>query len=223
MSVALSAPWLDFDLGSEMQVLSFAPHRPGAVTARRILWREVRNADLPEDLDARDWLAGELAARAAADAVCFLTSRDIGAHVLRAAESGTARATAVATVGLSNAERVGTRLDRTGQSWGTINVAVRVDGGLAPEALLEAMTIAAEARTAAVIEVGLDLPTGRATGTGTDCLAIAAPRGGAKYAGLHTATGEVVGRACYDAVLAGALDWMASVAVRGGRTAPKRS
>lgn len=208
MSVRLHLPWLDFDLGAEMEVLSFAPHRPGTVTARRILWRQVRNADLPETLDAREWLARELAARDASDAVCFLTSRHIAAHVVREAVAGTSRATAVATVGLSNAERVGTRLARAGQAWGTINIAVRVNDGLNSDARLEAMTIAAQARTAALLEVGLRLPTGLATGTGTDCLAIAAPEGAVHYAGLHTGIGEVIGRACYEAVLAGARDWM---------------
>ena len=208
MSVRHAAPWLEFDLGGEMQVLSHAPHRPGLVTARRILWREVRNADLPPELDARDWLAGELAGRAAADAVCFLTSRTIATHVIRKAEAGTARTTAVATVGLSNAERVGSRLDRSGQDWGTINIAVRLSCGLTPEALIEALTIVAQARTAAVMDAGPDLPTGRATGTGTDCIAVAAPRGPAEYAGLHTETGEALGAATYAAVLTGTRDWI---------------
>ncbi|MBY6156556.1 adenosylcobinamide amidohydrolase [Pseudooceanicola nitratireducens] len=208
MTVVHSAPWLDFDLGAEMQVLSHAPHRPGFVTARRILWREVRNADLPPRLDARDWLAQQLAGRDATDAVCFLTSRSIASHVQRDAQVGTTRAVAVATVGLSNAERVGTRLDRSAQSWGTINIAVRLNRGLTPDAMIEALTIIAQARTAAVIDAGVDLPTGRATGTGTDCIAMAAPRGPADYTGLHTDIGEAIGHATYAAVLAGARDWI---------------
>ncbi|NVK59782.1 MAG: adenosylcobinamide amidohydrolase, partial [Rhodobacteraceae bacterium] len=59
----LSSPWLDFDLGAEMPVLSFAPHRGGFARARRILWREVRNEDLAEDFDALRWLGTELAGR----------------------------------------------------------------------------------------------------------------------------------------------------------------
>lgn len=208
MSVTLTPPWLDFDLGGEMQVLSWAINRPGQVSARRILWREVQNADLPRDLDVQDWLAGELAGRDAPDAVCFLTSRHLTSHVVREAVVGTTRATAVATVGLSNAERVGLRQDRYGAGWGTINVAVRIDRGLNNAALIEAMSIATQARTAAVTEAGPDLPGGRATGTGTDCIAVAAPQGTEGYAGLHTEIGEAIGRAVYDAVLAGTEDWM---------------
>ncbi|MDM8167037.1 adenosylcobinamide amidohydrolase [Roseovarius sp.] len=215
-AVTVDRPWLEFDLGREMQVLSWAVHRPGLVRARRILWREVRNADLPEELDVETWLQGELAARGAPDAVTFLTSRDIR-HVTRAAATiGEIEAQAVATVGLSNAERVGHRIDYTGRDWGTINVALRLNQGLTETALFEAMSIAVEARTAAVIEADMTLGTGPATGTGTDCVAVAAPPGAHRYAGLHTGIGEAVGRAVYDAVLEGACHWLATA---GGKTA----
>ncbi|RII37895.1 adenosylcobinamide amidohydrolase [Pseudooceanicola sediminis] len=204
MTVHLSRPWLDFDLGEEMTVLPWAPHRPGFVTASRILWREVRNADLPPDLDATAWLAAMLRERQATDAVCFLTSRDLGPFVHRCATVEDVQVEVVATVGLSNAERIGARVDRTGQTWGTINIAVRVLPGLTRPALIEAMTIAAQARTAAVIDTGPILATGQSTGTGTDCIAVASPEGYTHYAGLHTATGEAIGRAVYEAVTAGA-------------------
>jgi adenosylcobinamide amidohydrolase len=210
VTLTCTPPWLEFDLGEEMQVLSFAPHRPGAVTARHILWREVRNADLPPDLDACDWLAGELSARQASGAVAFLTSRTITKYVTRSAQVGEVRADAVVTIGLSNAERIGTRLDRRGHDWGTINIALRLSAGLTPVALIEAMSIVAQARTAAVMDAGHDLPTGRATGTGTDCIAVAAPQGAERFVGLHTAAGEAIGRATYEAVLDGARDWMAT-------------
>jgi adenosylcobinamide amidohydrolase len=210
VTLTCTPPWLEFDLGEEMQVLSFAPHRPGAVTARHILWREVRNADLPPDLDACDWLAGELSARQASGAVAFLTSRTITKYVTRSAQVGEVRADAVVTIGLSNAERIGTRLDRRGHDWGTINIALRLSAGLTPVALIEAMSIVAQARTAAVMDAGHDLPTGRATGTGTDCIAVAAPQGAERFVGLHTEAGEAIGRATYEAVLDGARDWMAT-------------
>ncbi|WP_296766544.1 adenosylcobinamide amidohydrolase [Sediminimonas sp.] len=221
--LTLERPWLCLDLGTPMRVLSWAVNRPGMVTARRIAWREVRNADLPEELDAVAWLQGELAARGAGDAVAFLTSRDVRAYVDRSVRMGAVEARAVATVGLSNAERVGTRMDRAGHDWGTINIAVVIEpagGGLSEAALVEALSIATQARTAAVIAAGPDLPTGRATGTGTDCIAVAAPSGLMNYAGLHTDTGEAVGRAVYDAVLAGTQDWMTHVRRHDGAAAP---
>ncbi|WP_306151991.1 adenosylcobinamide amidohydrolase [Roseovarius sp. MMSF_3281] len=209
-AVMLDRPWLEFDLGREMQVLSWAVHRPGLVKARRILWREVRNADLPPDLDVEAWLERQLAQRGAEDAVTFLTSRDIRQVTQATVASGATEAQAVATVGLSNAERVGHRLDRSGQDWGTINVALRLNRSLTQPALLEAMSVAVQARTAAVMDVDMPLAPGRATGTGTDCVAIAAFEGGVKYAGLHTEIGEATGRAVYTAVFEGARQWMAT-------------
>jgi adenosylcobinamide amidohydrolase len=90
-------------------------------------------------------------------------------------------------------------------------VALRLDLPLSPAALLEAMSIAVQARTVAVLEVGHVLPSGLATGTGTDCVAVAAPAGDTPYAGLHTPVGEATGRAVHTAVLEGAREWMATV------------
>ncbi|MGH1356131.1 MAG: adenosylcobinamide amidohydrolase [Thalassovita sp.] len=215
MSVTLDRPWISFDLGAEMRVLSWAINRPGLVRARQILWREVRNADLPPDLDVHDWLHGVLQDRNALDAVCFLTSRDVRAMTQASVTVGAVTADAVATVGLSNAERIGTRFERDPAAWGTINVAVRLNVGLTETALIEAISIATQARTTAVIEVGLDLPTGIATGTGTDCIAIAAPDGDTQYAGLHTDVGVALGRAVYQAIQEGARDWMVKPGAKG--------
>lgn len=206
--VTLDRPWLDFDLGAPQNVLSWAPHRPGFVTATRILWREVHNSDLPPDLDVTDWFATDLAARGADDAVAFLTSRDVSRFTQCIATVDDITAHAVATTGLSNAERVGARVDYSGRDWGTINVAVQLSAGLSQTALIEALSIAVQARTTAVIDAGWPLPNGPATGTGTDCLAVAAPDGAACYAGLHTALGEAIGRAVHTAVLQGAQAWI---------------
>ena len=211
MRVTLDRPWLEMDLGRQVRVLSWSLTRPGFVTARRILWREVRNADLPEDLDVLGWFHGELAARGAGDAVAMLTSRHLEAFETAQATVEGVTAFCLATVGLSNAERIGTRLDRSGKDWGTINVALHLDLPLSEAALLELMSIATQARTAAVMEAGLDLPTGRATGTGTDCIAVAAPAGDTPFAGLHTPQGEAAGRAVHTAVRCGAQVWMETV------------
>lgn len=205
--LVLAKPWLSFDLGQPMDVLSWSINLPGFVQTSQILWREVSNADLPQGMDVRLWLADELKRRQSEDAVVLLTSRAIERFETRTARAGAVEARAVATVGLSNGERVGTRVDYGGRDWGTINVAVRVGAGLSQTGLLEAMSIAVQARTAAVMDARFELPTGIATGTGTDCVAVAAPAGATDFAGLHTDIGEAVGRAVYDAVAAGAAAW----------------
>lgn len=218
MRITQAGAWLIADLGRRRQVLSFAPHRAGLVEADTILWREVRNSDLGPDFDAGLWLGGQLAASgiaAGGDCVAMMTSRRIDRY--REARMGPVHA--VATVGLGNAERIGHRrahdaaslaaAARDGtRSYGTINIALAIDEGLSPTAMIEALTIAAEARTAAVIGAGLRLPSGLATGTGTDCIALAADRGETHYAGLHTALGEAIGHAVHDCVLEGARSWI---------------
>jgi adenosylcobinamide amidohydrolase len=111
-------------------------------------------------------------------------------------------------VGLSNAERVGHRRLVESAEYGTINLLAVADAPLSDAALVELLSIATQARTAAVMEHGPDLPSGRATGTGTDCIVVAAPPGAERYAGLHTEVGEAVGAAVYAAVASGVRDWM---------------
>ncbi len=224
MSLHLDPPWLAYDLGAPHQVLSWAPYRPGFQTARRILWRQVRNADLPADLDVPRWLAQQLGTQ---EVVCMLTSRDLRAHsTARACVEGIT-VEAVATVGLSNSEQVGHRVDRSGRDWdrevaparfGTINLAVKLGAAMSQTGLLEALSIATQARTAAILTARHPLPdgSGHATGTGTDCIAIAAPPGAQDYAGLHTPLGEALGRAVYTATLAGARDWQATIGPASG-------
>ncbi|MFN3723416.1 MAG: adenosylcobinamide amidohydrolase [Paracoccaceae bacterium] len=214
IAVTLNRPWLVADLGVPRRVLSFAPYRSGFVTARHVVWREVRDADLTVDLDVADWFSRDLARQGHAAAVGLLTSRDVGRFVRTQAEVEGQRVACLATVGLGNAEAVGSRRAVNGVGWstdyGTINLLVQIAAGLTEAAQIEALTIVAQARTAAVMACGLRLPDGRqATGTGTDCIAIAADPGPITFAGLHTAVGEAVGRAVHDAVATGAADWVA--------------
>ena len=54
------------------------------------------------------------------------------------------------------------------------------------------------------------------TGTGTDCIVVACPCDGTPvaWAGLHTALGEAIGAAVYEAVRAGAEQWQREFAGR---------
>ena len=209
IEVVLSHPWLEARFDRPLRALSWAPHNPGFVATDRVLWREVRNADLTEGFDALAWLSEEMAARGQAQSVAMLTSRNVRQYRLETACLGRVQASCAATVGLTNAERVGQRLAPAATTWGTINLTVAVSEGLTDTARIEALSIATQARTAAILNFGPDLPTGKATGTGTDCIVVAAPEGDTAYAGLHTEIGEVIGRAVYDAVAAGTRDWMA--------------
>ena len=109
--------------------------------------------------------------------------------------------------GLGNALRAG---DPPGPGRvGTINLLCRSSAPLTAEAQLEALALAAEARTLAVREAGV--PSTRtglpASGTGTDCIVIASPRGrapgGVPYAGKHTAIGHAIGAAVLEATRRG--------------------
>lgn len=206
--VTLDRPWLWARLAQPMRILSWAPHRAGYTETDRVAWREVRDADLTENFDAITWLAGELDAKEARDSVGLLTSRDLGCHHLAHAEVEGVRAACLATVGLSNAERIGHRQPTKKDGLGTINLLAVTDAPLSDTGLLEALSIATEARTVAVMENGLTLPEGRASGTGTDCIAIAAPAGTIDFAGLHTPVGEALGKAVFEAIVAGAREWM---------------
>lgn len=206
ISVSLARPWLVAGLPRAMRCLSHAPFGAGYVEASQVVWREVRNADLGPDLDVGPWFAGEM--QAFPGAVGMLTSRDVGAYRLELRVVEGVRAACLVTLGLSNAEAVGTRRPYHTADFGTINLCVAVDAGLNETAQLEAFSVAVQARTAGVMGVGLSLPTGIATGTGTDCVVLACDGGDIGFAGLHTAVGEAVGACVLAAVSGAAKDWM---------------
>ncbi|QRZ14614.1 adenosylcobinamide amidohydrolase (plasmid) [Paracoccus methylovorus] len=210
LRVKLAPPFLAADLGRVRRVLSFAPHHPGFSSARHIIFRQVRDADLTPDLDAPRWLAAEMARIGHGGDVGMMTSRALTYHQLACAGP----VACLTTVGLGNAERVGSRRGVPPQGYGTINIALLIEDGLTDAAMIEALSIVAEARTAAILTAGIDLPTGRATGTGTDCIAVACDAGQTAFAGLHTPLGEAIGAAVHDAVLAGALAWIADHGTR---------
>lgn len=207
-SLIVDHPWLEFKFPAPRRVLGWTLNKPGFHMANRLLWREVRNADLSPDLNVSAWLEAELGARHALDAPCFLTSRDVRRVVEEQVQIGGVQAHCVATIGLSNAERIGARMGYRAQDWGTINIAVETNLPLTDAGLIEAVGLVAHARTAAVIEGGLRLRTGIATGTGTDCITVAAPAGDTPFAGMHTAIGEAIGKATYRAMTRGISDWM---------------
>jgi len=88
-------------------------------------------------------------------------------------------------------------------------------------ALAEALGVATEARTAAVLDGRV--PSRRAssgslaTGTGTDCIVVAAPEAGPslRWVGKHTLAGALLGGAVREAVARGVRRWIAEEVARG--------
>jgi adenosylcobinamide amidohydrolase len=212
--VALRPPLLTVRFREPQRVASWAIVGGGLRTARTIAWLGVRNADLPEGIDPAAFLAAQLAHAGLSDAVGLLTSRDLGAYVVHGVVHGHVSARCIATVGLGNALRAGDP-PTAASAPGTINVLCRVSVPLGERASLEAIALAAEARTLALLEARVpSSATGRpATGTGTDCIAIASPfvadAAGAAYAGKHTAVGHVIGAAVVGALRRGVASWLA--------------
>jgi adenosylcobinamide amidohydrolase len=209
---ALSGRWLVVRFPEPHAVLSWAIVNGGRRTATAVVWHEVRDAELRPPVRP-EWLLRErLGAAGLEGAVGLLTSRALSRHVVAERSAAGVGARCVATVGLGNALRVGDPLGPAARI-GTINLVCQLSVPLADEGLVEALSIAAEARTLAVLACGIPsrVSGAPATGTGTDCIVVAAPErpGGASYAGKHTAIGHAVGAAVHEAVARGAAAWIA--------------
>jgi adenosylcobinamide amidohydrolase len=86
---------------------------------------------------------------------------------------------------------------------GTINIIVALNYAFTHEAMLEAMSIVTEAKVRAIYELGLkSVATGEsATGTGTDCIAVAVGHDRRYiFCGKHTKWGELVGKASLESI-----------------------
>ena len=195
---------------SDERVCSWAIVGGGIRCAPAVVWIQVRDEDLRPPVDARTFLCERLTACDAPGAVGLLTSRAVDTYADVTVAHGDAHARCIATVGLGNALRAGDPPGPTGRI-GTINLLCRVSTPLTDEALLEAMSIATEARTAAIL--GAQIASRRsgepATGTGTDCIVIASPIAEPRdpYAGKHTRVGHLVGASVFDAVTRAASQW----------------
>lgn len=215
-AILLEQPFLIASFSEPQRVLSWSMLRPGFQQTRRIAWLEVRNADLPADVDPEAVIRIRISDAGLSDAVVLVTSRDIRRY--RVSSVGVEQETAhcLTTVGLSNSERVGMRLHQPPSFAGTINTLVHVARPLSEAAMIEAISIATEARTSAVLDADVRRGGVTITGTGTDCIAIAAPLGEhqATYAGKHTAIGEAIGAAVYRATAEGIADWKTDISAQ---------
>lgn len=202
------------------RTLSWAVTNGGIGRARAVAWRRVGDDELLPDVDPVALLRDSLARHQLDDAVGLLTARDLDSFDCVSRELDGVTARAVATVGLGNALAAG---DPPGPMSnrarvGTINLLVELSRPLDEAGLAEALALAAEARTAAVLEARV--PSRRssraATGTGTDCIVVAAPDEGAAlgWVGKHTVAGALVGSVVREAVARGVGKWLAQSSAR---------
>jgi len=210
------------DLGSLRSVLSSAPRAGGITRARYILNHQVANNPIRKDncgidpgvscadpsralsklatsLGIRDKFVGLMTAVSLADLVA-----------IRAA-SNQIWVEGFVTVGTANAVRAGelvTARQRTnGRTHpGTINVILVTNARLSASAMVGMVQVATEAKTAVLLHAKVKSWTGRsrATGTGTDAVAVVSGSGPPmRYSGTHTLIGELVGRVVEAAVTEG--------------------
>lgn len=206
--VDCAPPFLAVRFFESHRTLGWSLLHPGFSTVSDVVWVEVRDKDLPPEVDPRSFLQDRLAKAGMSNALAFMTSRNVARHHFGRRRVEEVEAFCLVTVGLSNGERIGTRKSVRGRI-GTVNILACLSCPLTDGALVEALSIAVQARTAAIIETRPPELGPAITGTGTDCIVIAAPFTGVslEYAGLHTAVGEAIGGAVYDAMREGAEAW----------------
>jgi adenosylcobinamide amidohydrolase len=223
MEMTLQDKWLIARFREPQRIVSWAVVGGGWTKSRAVAWHQITNADLKPDIDPEKFLRKRLEQISLADAVGFLTSAPLERYSDVEKAGGDFRVRAIATVGLSNALRIGdspsVRISsRASESFplpvGTINILCCLSTPLTEEAQLEALSLAAEARTTAVLNAEIpSRESGKlATGTGTDCIAIAAPiisnaAAPLKYSGKHTPLGHLLGASVLEAVTAGIELW----------------
>lgn len=119
------------------------------------------------------------------------------------------------TFGLSNPRRVGDRAEHRemltqSKEIGTINIIAMTSTILTGPAMVEALMIVTEAKSAALQESGIRSSVSEkiATGTGTDAIAVVSGNGPgtARYCGKHVLFGEILGHLVTDAVTS-SIDW----------------
>ena len=192
-----------------MRVLSWAIRGGGFRRSRMVTWFQVQQGELTPKTDPASLLRKRLKEANLAGSVGMMTGTALDRYVHVERSLGPLMGHCIVTVGLSNALAIGdspTLADKTG----TVNLLVHVSIPLSRGAMVEAVSLAAEARTSAFLESHLISPwSGKpATGTGTDCIVIASPFGRTyeKYSGKHTVVGSLIGQTVKDAVLKGIQD-----------------
>jgi len=203
--VTLTAPWLEMDLGHRHQVAGWPIVGPAWGKAATIAWLQVKDADLPADVAPETYFRERARADRVEAEIGLMTAADISLYACERASNAAMEVTSLVTAGLSNGESVQpSAASPPSERWhaGTVNIVMHTAVPLTQAAMFEAISIVAQARTAAIMDLGISLIDGRKlTGTGTDCIVVAAPAGphALNHCGLHTALGRLIGETTYSA------------------------
>jgi adenosylcobinamide amidohydrolase len=184
-------------------VLSWAPLNGGFCQARSVLNHQVRTDEYFTEEPALFLSALAQRLDIVAPTVGLMTGVLMERLVRRVVQHQHLVVECFATVGVSNALAVGDPATYE-EKPGTINIIVIVNQPLTEAVLVEAVSIATEAKTRALFEAEISSTVSAvaATGTGTDCVAIACPYGtpAYRYCGKHTLLGELLGKTVTEAM-----------------------
>ncbi|MBT2289849.1 adenosylcobinamide amidohydrolase [Paenibacillus albidus] len=145
---------------------------------------------------------------AAAGSAGLMTAVPLVHAAVAEEDTGSAGIFCCVTAAAGNAARAGVlRSVLAAYRPGTINIMLGIDGRLNPAAMVNAMLTAAEAKAAALADLGITDPENglMATGTTTDAMVLAVSQSGRYgaehvYAGTATDLGGAIGRLVYGAV-----------------------
>ncbi|QPJ65751.1 MAG: adenosylcobinamide amidohydrolase [Candidatus Nitrohelix vancouverensis] len=180
-------------------VISWAPFNGGSRRASTLVNKQIESVD-PEKIDSLFRESARSLDVLPDEMVGLLTAADVGKYKVSMIELDGLWVLAAITLGLDNARTVGEAHEpdqRKRRSPGTINTLLLCNALPNEAGRLEALHMVAMAKTYALMQHGVKCKhSGQpATGTGTDCIVIAAS--GEKpvdYCGMHTPLGELIGR-----------------------------
>ncbi len=186
-------------------ILSWAPFNGGLTKSNCILnWQidKFDSGDIPALFKQKINQLG-----IPSHSVGMLTSAEIKNYQKAKSTIGSYEVRAIATVGLENTRTVGDSADvgpyTQDDHYGTINLVVACNALPDLQGMAEAIQVATMAKTKAMLDAGVvSRKSGHpATGTGTDCVVIAAS-GELKenYCGMHTPLGQLIGETVYQAI-----------------------
>jgi len=214
------------------RVLSSAPGGGGLVRARSILNHQVAANPVttgtrmaPASKTIRGWRAparflGTLADRLGVERpiVGLMTAVPMTRLVRRREEKDGVWVECFCTVGVANAVKAGEPVQREIKTHGrrrdgTINIILVTNATLTASAMVGAVQVATESKTAILLERCIPSASGRgvATGTGTDAVVVASGSSGRykiRYSGTHTEIGSMIGRLVTRCVGEGLNRWL---------------